>query len=326
MSELTPREIVAELDKYIIGQNQAKRMVAIAVRNRWRRQRLAAELRNEVAPRNIIMMGPTGVGKTEIARRLAKLCSAPFIKVEATKYTEVGYVGRDVESMIRDLMEIGINLVRAEEAEKVKGRAEAAAEERLLDLLLPSGDGRENTREKLRELFRQGFLDDREVEFEVKEQSQPIGMLGVPGMPFRHGGRAFRIHGPSRMGQQNAERYRKALLAQRHPPVGRRHGHPRHARHGRRQNGLRRTPVRAALRLHRRWSRRLDITAYGPLSGHKYATRPERRRAGRAVLEVGAVRKPRSLCRKRAPSGRRAGQSHPLYPKKIRTIQIHYRK
>ena len=182
MSELTPREIVAELDKYIIGQNQAKRMVAIAVRNRWRRQRLASELLNEDAPRNIIMMGPTGVGKTEIARRLAKLCSAPFIKVEATKYTEVGYVGRDVESMIRDLMEIGINLVRAEEAEKVKGRAEAAAEERLLDLLLPSGDGRENTREKLRELFRQGFLDDREVEFEVKEQSQPIGMLGVPGM------------------------------------------------------------------------------------------------------------------------------------------------
>lgn len=142
MSELTPREIVAELDKYIIGQDQAKRMVAVAVRNRWRRQRLAAELRNEVAPRNIIMMGPTGVGKTEIARRLAKLCSAPFIKVEATKYTEVGYVGRDVESMIRDLMEIGINLVRAEEAEKVKSRAEAAAEERLLDLLLPSADGR----------------------------------------------------------------------------------------------------------------------------------------------------------------------------------------
>ncbi|HIW78769.1 MAG TPA: ATP-dependent protease ATPase subunit HslU [Candidatus Bilophila faecipullorum] len=182
MSELTPREIVAELDKYIIGQEQAKRMVAVAVRNRWRRQRLAPELRNEVAPRNIIMMGPTGVGKTEIARRLAKLCSAPFIKVEATKYTEVGYVGRDVESMIRDLMEIGINLVRAEEAEKVKGRAEAAAEERLLDLLLPSGEGRENTREKLRELFRQGFLDDREVEVEVKEQSQPIGIMGVPGM------------------------------------------------------------------------------------------------------------------------------------------------
>ena len=181
MNELTPREIVAELDKYIIGQTQAKRMVAVAVRNRWRRQRLAPELRNEVAPRNIIMMGPTGVGKTEIARRLAKLCSAPFIKVEATKYTEVGYVGRDVESMIRDLMEIGVNLVRAEEADKVKTRAEAAAEERLLDLLLPS-EGHENTREKLRSLFRQGFLDDREVEFEIKEQSQPIGIMGVPGM------------------------------------------------------------------------------------------------------------------------------------------------
>ena len=119
----------------------------------------------------------------------------------------------------------------------------------------------------------------------IKRAYQPRLLHG----PFRHGGRAFRIHGPSRMGQQNAERYRKALLAQRHPPVGRRHGHPRHARHGRRQNGLRRTPVRAALRLHRRWSRRLDITAYGPFSGHKYATRPERRRAGRAVLEVGVL-------------------------------------
>ena len=182
MNELTPREIVAELDKYIIGQEQAKRMVAVAVRNRWRRQRLPAELRNEVAPRNIIMMGPTGVGKTEIARRLAKLCHAPFIKVEATKYTEVGYVGRDVESMIRDLMEIGINLVRAEEKDKVRSKAEAAAEERLLDLLLPTADGRDSTREKLRTLFHQGHLDDREVEMEVKEQSQPIGIMGVPGM------------------------------------------------------------------------------------------------------------------------------------------------
>lgn len=182
MSELTPRQIVAELDKYIIGQEQAKRMVAVAVRNRWRRQRLPSELREEVAPRNIIMMGPTGVGKTEIARRLAKLCQAPFIKVEATKYTEVGYVGRDVESMIRDLMEISINLVRSEEAEKVHERAEAAAEERLLDLLLPTAEGRESTREKLRGLFRQGHLDDREVDIEVKEQSQPIGIMAVPGM------------------------------------------------------------------------------------------------------------------------------------------------
>ena len=181
MSELTPRQIVAELDKYIVGQEQAKRMVAVAVRNRWRRQRLPVELRDEVAPRNIIMMGPTGVGKTEIARRLAKLCQAPFIKVEATKYTEVGYVGRDVESMIRDLKDISVNLVRAEEAEAVRSRAEAAAEERLLDLLLP-GDGREGTREKLRGLFRQGHLDDREVEVEVKEQSQPIGIMSIPGM------------------------------------------------------------------------------------------------------------------------------------------------
>ncbi|SHN60604.1 ATP-dependent protease ATPase subunit HslU [Desulfovibrio litoralis] len=137
MSHLTPREIVQELDKYIIGQGDAKRMVAIAMRNRWRRQHLDKELKDEVSPKNIIMIGPTGVGKTEIARRLAKLSGAPFIKVEATKYTEVGYVGRDVESMIRDLMEIGVNLVKKEAAEAVKERAELLAEERLLDLLLP---------------------------------------------------------------------------------------------------------------------------------------------------------------------------------------------
>ena len=184
MSELTPRDIVAELDKYIIGQEQAKRMVAIAVRNRWRRQHLPAELREEIAPRNIIMMGPTGVGKTEIARRLAKLCQAPFIKVEATKYTEVGYVGRDVESMIRDLMEIGINLVRNEENTKVRTKAEAAAEDRLMDLLLPphSGESRDSTREKLRGLFRLGHLDDREVEVEVRQQAPQIGIMGMPGM------------------------------------------------------------------------------------------------------------------------------------------------
>ena len=183
MSTLTPREIVAELDKYIIGQEQAKRMVAVAVRNRWRRQRLAPELRDEVAPRNIIMMGPTGVGKTEIARRLAKLCQAPFIKVEATKYTEVGYVGRDVESIIRDLMEIAVNMIREEESEKVRDKARAAAEERVLDLLLPThGESREGTRDKLRTLLRQGHLNDREVEIEVREQSVPIGVLNMPGM------------------------------------------------------------------------------------------------------------------------------------------------
>jgi len=182
MSALTPREIVAALDSFIISQDQAKRMVAVAVRNRWRRQRLAPELRDEVAPHNIIMMGPTGVGKTEIARRLAKLCQAPFIKVEATKYTEVGYVGRDVESMIRDLMEIGISLVRAEEQEKIRERAEVAAEESLLNLLLPSGGDRESTREKLRQLWRQGHLDDREVEVEVREKAPSLNIAAMPGM------------------------------------------------------------------------------------------------------------------------------------------------
>ena len=185
MSTLTPREIVAELDKFVVGQEQAKRMVAVAVRNRWRRQHLPEELRDEVAPKNIIMMGPTGVGKTELARRLAKLSGAPFIKVEATKFTEVGYVGRDVESMVRDLMEIGINLVREEENARVRAAAEAAAESRLLDLLLPNsfGGDRNDTREKLRQQFRLGFMDDREVEVEVTEQpAQGMDMFAIPGM------------------------------------------------------------------------------------------------------------------------------------------------
>ncbi len=193
---LTPREIVSELDRFIIGQNQAKRMVAVAMRNRWRRQQLDPALRDEVAPKNIIMIGPTGVGKTEIARRLAKLCSAPFLKIEATKYTEVGYVGRDVESMVRDLMEIGINLVRKEENEKVKTRASERAEERLLDLLLPkaspppahagSHPGAEQpqngTREKLRTLLREGHLNNREVEMEVETGGQQIELFAMPGM------------------------------------------------------------------------------------------------------------------------------------------------
>ncbi len=186
MSALTPREIVAELDKFVIGQEQAKRMVAVAMRNRWRRQKLAPELRDEIAPKNIIMMGPTGVGKTEIARRLARLSGAPFLKVEATKFTEVGYVGRDVESMVRDLMEIGINLVREEENARVRAAAEAAAESRLMDLLLPHSFGQEersSTREKLLQQFRLGFLDEREVEMEVTEQGgKGIDIFAIPGM------------------------------------------------------------------------------------------------------------------------------------------------
>ena len=186
MSTLTPRGIVAELDKFVVGQEQAKRMVAVAVRNRWRRQHLAPELRDEVSPKNIIMMGPTGVGKTEIARRLAKLSGAPFVKVEATKFTEVGYVSRDVESMVRDLMEIGINLVRDEENARVRKAAEAAAESRLMDLLLPSSFGSEeraSTREKLLQQFRLGFLDDREVEVEVTEQGGgSVDIFAIPGM------------------------------------------------------------------------------------------------------------------------------------------------
>lgn len=186
MENLTPRDIVKELDKYVVGQEEAKRMVAIAMRNRWRRRKLDPALREEIAPKNIIMMGPTGVGKTEIARRLAKLADAPFIKVEATKFTEVGYVGRDVESIARDLMEIAINLARSRENERVREAAEAAAESRLMDLVLPPSFGQENrtgTREKLLRQFRLGFMDDREVEMDVVEQSSKgIDIFAIPGM------------------------------------------------------------------------------------------------------------------------------------------------
>ena len=194
---LTPRAIVEELDRYIIGQNAAKRAVAIALRNRWRRQQVPDELRDEIVPKNIIMMGPTGVGKTEIARRLARLAQAPFIKVEASKFTEVGYVGRDVESMIRDLTELGISLVKAEEREGVRASAREMAEDRLLDLLLPTPppQGRHGfgeraddswpeepadpgqtdaTREKLRRMLRQGKLDEREVELETQDRTLPV--------------------------------------------------------------------------------------------------------------------------------------------------------
>lgn len=189
MTNFTPREIVSELDRYIVGQREAKRAVAVALRNRWRRQQVPPELREEIAPKNIIMIGPTGVGKTEIARRLAKLAQAPFIKVEASKFTEIGYVGRDVESMVRDLVELAIIMVKEEEAKKVRSKAEDMAEERLLDLLLPgeskpdeeTGEG--GTREKLRKLLRLGSLNDRTVEIETQERQTPnVGAFTPQGM------------------------------------------------------------------------------------------------------------------------------------------------
>ena len=174
LDELTPREIVAELDKHVVGQADAKRSVAIALRNRVRRQKLEPEMAEEVMPKNILMIGPTGVGKTEIARRLAKLSNSPFLKVEASKFTEVGYVGRDVESMIRDLVDVAIDMVREERLDQVAERAEQLAEERLLDLLVPpqqeGSESAERTREKLREKLRAGKLDDRQVEVDVKDR------------------------------------------------------------------------------------------------------------------------------------------------------------
>ena len=191
---LIPREIVAELDRFIVGQQKAKRAVAIALRNRWRRMQVPEELREEIAPKNIIMVGPTGVGKTEIARRLARLAQAPFVKVEASKFTEVGYVGRDVESIIRDLIEIAVHMVRAEEMERVAARARASSEERLLDILLPPrphrpgeppadpGEAGRESRERLRGMLREGKLADRMVEIEVRESAVPaIDFVGITG-------------------------------------------------------------------------------------------------------------------------------------------------
>ena len=190
MSEMTPQEIVKELDKHIVGQDQAKRAVAIALRNRWRRMQLNEELRTEITPKNILMIGPTGVGKTEIARRLAKLANAPFIKIEATKFTEVGYVGRDVESIIRDLTEASIKITREAEMEKVRHSAEDAAEDRILDALLPmpqtfeeeSEPVESDTRQKMRKKLREGVLDEREIEIEVSASPIGVEIMAPPGM------------------------------------------------------------------------------------------------------------------------------------------------
>ncbi len=188
---MTPREIVQELDKHIVGQDAAKRAVAIALRNRWRRQQVADPLRAEITPKNILMIGPTGVGKTEIARRLARLAGAPFLKVEATKFTEVGYVGRDVESIVRDLMDVAVKQTREQELAKVRHRAEDAAEERVLDLLLPgsrdsegwsAAEGSADTRQKFRKRLREGQLDDKQVEIEVSLPQVGVEIMAPPGM------------------------------------------------------------------------------------------------------------------------------------------------
>ena len=189
MSQMTPREIVHELNRHIVGQDQAKRAVAIALRNRWRRMQIEEPMRSEISPKNILMIGPTGVGKTEIARRLAKLANAPFIKVEATKFTEVGYVGKDVESIIRDLTDMAIKMQREQEVERVSYRAQDAAEERLLDILLPPARGGEsgespdsNTRQIFRKKIREGELDDKEIELAVASQKLGMEIMTPPGM------------------------------------------------------------------------------------------------------------------------------------------------
>src|SRR6056297_3592152 len=180
MTQLTPREIVSELDRFIIGQGKAKRAVAVALRNRWRRQQLPAELREEITPKNILMIGPTGVGKTEVSRRLAKLANAPFLKVEATKFTEVGYVGRDVEQIVRDLVEGAISMLRDQKRKTVETQARDTAEERLLDALVGE-DAQSSTREVFRRKLRDGELDDKSVDIDLAESGNPMPMMDMPG-------------------------------------------------------------------------------------------------------------------------------------------------
>ena len=182
MTNFSPREIVSELDRFIIGQNDAKRAVSIALRNRWRRLQLESPMKEEVLPKNILMIGPTGVGKTEISRRLARLAQAPFLKIEATKFTEVGYVGRDVEQIIRDLVEIAITIVKEQKSEEVLSKAQIHAEERVLDALVGT-TANEGTRESFRKKLRGGLLDDKEIDVDVADQSSPLGGFDIPGMP-----------------------------------------------------------------------------------------------------------------------------------------------
>jgi len=218
MSNMTPREIVHELDKHIIGQDDAKRAVAIALRNRWRRMQLPEELRAEITPKNILMIGPTGVGKTEIARRLAKLANAPFVKVEATKFTEVGYVGRDVESIIRDLVDVSIKLYREQEMTRVRFRAEEAAEERILDILLPPArdsepDANSSARQLLRKKLREGVLDEKEIELEVSINLPGMEIMAPPGMEEMTSQLQSMFSNMSRQQQKTRKMQVKAALA-----------------------------------------------------------------------------------------------------------------